>query len=82
MWICGRVLRISLRPTGRVYKLWTTQKSELTTACTHSQASRPHIHKLNYNLYFFKQKGTFLKWRLEGHFNFGLTLRNNGVDGN
>jgi len=41
---------------------------------SHSQASRPHSHKLNYWYIFFKQKGTFLFLQLRGHFKIGLTM--------
>ncbi len=60
LWICGRVLRTSLCPTDRVHKLWTTQQTELTTVYTHSQASRPHTHKLNNKFYIFLKESVRL----------------------
>ena len=45
-----------LVPYGTCAQTMDNSKSELPTVCTHSQASRPHTHKLNNKLYIFLKK--------------------------
>ena len=54
-------LRTGARPSGRVDSPWTTRQGALPTACPHSRASRPQLHRFDNEFFLLFQENNTIQ---------------------